>query len=186
MRSITCILMLILTSQVLSQGLPSWVMRPPQPAGAFVAVGMGEGKADALARALVDISTQLEIFDQMNKPDTSLITSMVMERSFGDVSIKFLDKSYSETELVDGIESMNEYFESSTELRLDKDEHKWIAKQYLSYLNKAGQEQDKTHFEITGFNAGLNDVMAELSATGFTFKIFANQDAYYLLTIYRP
>jgi hypothetical protein len=159
-------------------------MKPPQPAGSFVEVSVGEGLADALCRGLRRIDQQIAIQEYAAAPDRS--TQLVSSRMFGAVELQAMEQIYGISETVNGKDVLKTQNKLAIEISFQHESRSMLCKLYEEGTGIDDSLKFTSYMEVIGSDASLADIVSELQQHGFRFKVYANLDAYYLLTIYRP
>lgn len=156
--------------------MPKWFLNIPEYPNAYVAVGSGDGRAEALCNALSELSFQIEIELSIleDKSNASKFSRSDKGLHLGKVSIQSILTDF---RLDNGSKEHTSLI--STVSFTDQTKKYKISTFYEETTNN-GVTTSRTHFEITSKNCVLEDVLEELKRLVIGIETYASEDAYYV------
>lgn len=158
-----------------TDNLPQWVFEGTRIIqNRVVAVGIGDGKVQALSWALVEFSEVMG--SQLKIEDSARVSKSVTKttRSFGKVKLQamtVLEQKNASADIV-SIDS---------KIVFDNPPKHYEIKYFCKdVIKKDSQITLKYHFEVNGTNCTLQDLIEELKSNGIDIETFATADAYYV------
>ncbi len=154
---------------------PEWYLKIPEYPNALVAVGSGDGRAEALCMALSELSSQVQIqFSSQVEPSVKMKNKTVSGTHFGKVSVESVVSSFY---VYDGSEKHISFVSTVT---FDNEGNTFKISASFEETTNNGVATYRTNVSVTSENSDLGDVIGELKQSGIDIETYWGKDANYV------
>ena len=156
--------------------VPDWYLNIPEYLNAYVAVGSGDGRVEALCNALSELSFNIEtvVSSMTGKPGAPRVYKNDTGIHFGKILVQSVLKSFSSQN------GSQEHLSFVSTLSFVDNGKEYQIKTFYEETKNNGVTTSRTRFTVTSENSDLGDVIGELKQSGIDIETYPSKDGYYV------